>query len=57
MNRVVRVGYERGRHLLCLAGPELKTISADAESLEEADFLLDELAVENTSTIHSADPV
>ena len=42
MSRVVRVGNEHGKQLLHLVGAELKTISQDADNLEEAEFLLDE---------------
>lgn len=47
MSRLVRVGNERGKQLLHLVGTELKTISHDAASLEEAEFLLDEGVAQN----------
>lgn len=44
MSRIVRVGHAPGRQLLHLLGTELQAISLDADSLEDAERLLDETA-------------
>jgi hypothetical protein len=51
MSRVVRVGNEHGKNLLHIVGAELKTISEDADSLEEAESLLDECTEQSSRVL------